>query len=137
MRERLHVLERRGWQDPVSQIEDVAASTSRPCEHIVGGGENTIDRSQEERGIQIALNSTIGSDAIPGFVKWRAPVGANDGSACVAQVTEYRPCPYTEMNGGGVVRGERVEDPFGVGQDEFAVIVRVQGTHPRIEHLHG
>jgi len=77
LRKRLHVLDRCGRQNPVTQIEDVSRSSVGHLEDGVGPRKHPIDWRQQQRGIQVALNRAIEADARPCFVKWNAPVGAN------------------------------------------------------------
>src|SRR5665213_581387 len=67
-RQGLHVLQRRGGQNAVAEIEDVSGPPARPRKDIVGRRENALERAEQQRRIQIALNAAIGSDARPRFV---------------------------------------------------------------------
>src|SRR4029079_9364952 len=76
-RERLDVLEWCRRQDAVAQVEDVAGTTARAVQDIVGRGNHAIERPEQQRRIQIALNAAIGPDAFPRLVERRSPIRAD------------------------------------------------------------
>src|ERR1019366_1949587 len=135
-RERLDVLERRRRQNAMAEIENVAVSSARARQHIVGRGEHAIERPEEKRWIEVALDPAIEADALPRFVERDAPVGADHIATGFAQLAENRRRADAEMNRRHIVCGERVEDPPCVREDELAVVARVQRADPRVEDLH-
>ena len=56
-RERLHVLDRRRRQDAVTEVEDVARRVRRARQDFVGRGEHAIERAEQQRRIEIALDA--------------------------------------------------------------------------------
>ena len=81
---------------------------------------------------------------MPRFVERCPPVGADDVAAGVAQIAEDAAGTDAEMNrrhavapGVRRVRADAIEDLLRVRQDELAIVGRVQGADPRVEHLHG
>ena len=64
-RERLDVLDRRRRQDAVAQVEDVARPSAGARQHVVGRGEDAIERAEQQRRIEVALNRPIEADARP------------------------------------------------------------------------
>src|ERR1700682_4905467 len=96
-RKRLHVLDRRRGQDAVAEVEDVAGPAAGAREHVVGGRDDPLERTQQHCGLPVALNAAIEPDALPGFVERRAPVGANDIASRSAQLAENRARAHAEM----------------------------------------
>src|SRR5687767_4918612 len=107
----LDVIERCGWQDAVAEIEDVPRPAVRAREHVVGRGQRAIDRTQEDGGIEVALNRAIEADALPRFVERRPPVGADHLTARVAQISKDRAGAHAEVNRRNLERFEMLEDP--------------------------
>ena len=68
-RERLHVLERRLRQDAVAEIEDVARAAGRAPQHVVGGGQQALGRTEQQRRIEVALDARGRADARPRLVE--------------------------------------------------------------------
>ena len=97
-RERLDVFDRRAGQDAVTEIEDVPGPAAGALEHVVGCGERAIERAEQQRGIEVALNRPIEADALPRFVERGAPVGADHVTARLAQLGENRAGADAEMN---------------------------------------
>src|SRR5262245_57631961 len=89
-RERLDVLERGRRQNTVSEVENVTRPSTRACKHFVGRGEYAIERSEQQRRIEVALDAAVEADALPRLVERRPPVGADHIAAGVAQVAEDR-----------------------------------------------
>src|SRR5206468_11023630 len=48
-RKRLHVFDGCRRQNPVTEVEDVAAASARAREHVVGGGEGAIEWAEQQR----------------------------------------------------------------------------------------
>ncbi len=105
------------------------------AEQLVGRREDPIDRTEEQRRIEVALDRAVRSDALPGLVERRAPVGADHVAARFAQLVEDRSGADAEMNRRDACRRDAIEDFFRVRQDEFAVVSGVERAHPRVEHL--
>src|SRR5689334_5790692 len=97
MSQRLHVLQRRTGQHAVTEIEDVSRSAARAPQYIVGSRTQAIERPEQERGIEIALNASI-ADRAPGLVEWQAPVDADDVASGFRQLTENRGRADAEVN---------------------------------------
>src|SRR6478736_6803964 len=97
-RERLNVLNRRRRKNPVTQVEDMTYSAARTLEHVVGGGDDPIEWTKQHRWIQVALNAAVESDALPRFVKRRAPVCADHVAPRGTQLAENRPGTDPEMD---------------------------------------
>ena len=105
-RERLDVLDRRHRQDAVAEIEDVSRPSARARQHVVGRREHAIERAEQQRRIEVALDRAVEADALPGFVERRPPVGADHVAAGVAQLAENRARADAEMNRRHAVRCE-------------------------------
>jgi len=144
--ERLDVLDVSGRQDAMTEVEDVARTAGGALEYFVGRREDASEWSEEERGVEIALNRPVGPDARPRLVERRAPVSADDVAAALPQLAQNRSGADAEMNRGdarpalccraGAAGGEAIEDLPDMGQDELSIVGRVQRADPRIEHLH-
>ena len=135
-RERLDVLHRRGRQDTVTEVEDVSGPAAGAREDLVGRGKHALERPQQQRRVEISLDTAIGADALPRFVQRRAPVGADHVAAGLAQQIENRAGAHAKMNRRHAGRRDAREDFRGVRQDELAVVGRIQRTDPRVEYLH-
>ena len=101
------------------------------------GGEDALERTEQQRRIEIALDAAVGADALPRFVERRPPVGADHVAAGLAQLVEDR-CRCRRRNESSARRSaaSAIEDLLRVRQDELAVVGRVQRADPRVEHLH-
>ena len=62
----------------MAEIEDVAGPAAGARQHIVGRRERPIERAEQQRRIEIALDGAVEADALPGLVERRPPVGADD-----------------------------------------------------------
>ena len=98
LREHLHVLDRRGRQDAVPEIEDVTRPAADAREDVVGLLEHPRRRAEQQRRIEIALDAAVGADARPRLVDRDAPVGADDVAARLAQLFEDRRRAGAEVN---------------------------------------
>src|SRR5581483_7544320 len=67
-RERLHVFDGNGRQDAVTEVEDVPGPSRRAREDVVGGGEDTVERAEQQRRVEIALDAAIEPDLLPRLV---------------------------------------------------------------------
>ena len=81
-----------------------------------------------------ARSGPIRSQASSSGVRQSAPMTS---TARLAHLAENRAGADAEMNRRHVERRERLEDAARVGQDELAVVARVQRADPRVEDLHG
>src|SRR2546427_6085586 len=143
--ERLDVLDVSGRQDAMTEVEDVARTAGGALEYFVGRREDASEWSEEERGVEIALNRPVGPDARPCLVERRAPVSADDVAAALPQLAQNRSGADAEMNRGdarpalccraGAAGGEAIEDLPDMGQDELSIVGRVQRADPGIEQL--
>src|SRR4029434_6408658 len=98
LRTHLHVLDWRGWQDAVTEIEDVTGTVGDASEHTVCLLQHTRRRAEQQRGIEIPLHTAIGADACPGLVDRDAPVHADHVAARFTQLFEDRCRSRTEVN---------------------------------------
>src|SRR5215470_17207030 len=135
-RDGLDVFDRCYRQDAVSEVEDVPRTAAGSFEHVVDRFENAIERCEQHGGIEIALDGAIGADAIPGLVERRAPVDADDVASRVAKLAKDRAGSDAEVDGRHAERRDPLEDALRVRQDELAIVVGVELTDPRIEHLY-
>ena len=58
-REGLDVLDGRGGQDAMAQIEDVSRPSRRAVEDVVGGRHDALERAQQDRWIEVPLHGAI------------------------------------------------------------------------------
>ena len=77
----------------MSQVEDVTGPSAGPRQHIVGSFEQTRRRSEQQTGIQIALDGAIETDRPPGFIERLAPIDANDVATGRGEIGENRGVP--------------------------------------------
>ena len=77
-RDGLDVFDRRHRQDAVAEVEDVAGPAAGALEHFVGRGEDAIERREQQRRIEIALDardrSRCASHASSSGVRQSAPI---------------------------------------------------------------
>src|SRR5258705_9032303 len=78
LREHLHVLHRRGWQDPVPEVEDVAGTSGRPGEDVFGLVEHAAWPTEQQRRVQVALHPAVEADVFPGLVDRSTAVHAHN-----------------------------------------------------------
>src|SRR5689334_16018774 len=97
-RERLYVFDRRRRQDAVAEIEDMPGTAGGAREDVVRRGKHAVERAEQERRIEVALDAAVRANPLPRLVERRAPVGADDVAAGVAQIAENRPGADAEMN---------------------------------------
>src|SRR3954468_18449474 len=138
------MFDRRAWKNPVSEVEDVAWSAAGALEDFVRCGKYPIERPEEQRWIEIALDRTVWPNPRPRLIERRAPVRADHVAASLANLAENRPGADAEMDRRhGLaaalvgVRPQTLEDFARVRQDEFTIVGGVQRADPRIEHLNG
>ena len=91
--DRLDVFERRHRQDPVSQVEDVSRTSPGARQHVIGRREDALNRSEQDRRIEVTLNRPVRADRVPCLVEWNAPVGADDVAAGGADSWRIAPVP--------------------------------------------
>jgi hypothetical protein len=100
VRYRLNILHRRLRHHAVAEIEDVARSSGGATKNIVGSGEQTIARREEQCWIEIALDAAIRSNRLPRVVESLPPVDPDHVAAGFGEVAEDRRRTNTEMNHG-------------------------------------
>jgi hypothetical protein len=72
--EQLQVLKRCRRQHPVPEIEDVARLSAGTAKHIPRAFANQIGRTEEHCGIEVALDASIVTHALPTIVQRHSPV---------------------------------------------------------------
>src|SRR6185503_409584 len=73
LRQHLHVLHRRGRQQSVSEIEDVAGPPADALDDFVHLPEHPRQRPEQQRGIEVALDGAVVADARPRLVDRNPP----------------------------------------------------------------
>ena len=63
LRQHLHVFDRRGRQDPVTEIEDVSGTAANAREDFIRLVEHPLRRTEQQRRIQVSLNASVVTDA--------------------------------------------------------------------------
>src|ERR1700720_1149216 len=96
---RLHVLSRSRRQDSMAEVENVSRPPLSAREHVVGRRQRAIERAEQERRIQVALNGPVKAVPLPPLVGGRPPVGADHAAARLAQFAENGAGPDTEVDG--------------------------------------
>ena len=109
-RDRLYMFDWRGGQDSVAEVEDVARTARRSRQHVVGRRQDAVQRAQQHRRVEVALNRAVRADALPRLVERRPPVGAEDVAARFAQLGENGAGADAEMNRRNAERREPLED---------------------------
>lgn len=105
----LRVLERRGWQYAVAEIEDMPGASSSTLEHIASSRQHAINRSEQKRGIEIALHAASWHPR-PGFVERLAPIETDHVSARFGEVTENRCRADAKVDHGHAATLDPIED---------------------------
>src|SRR6187399_2495236 len=98
--DRLDMFQRRWREDAVAEIEDVTRASAGPGQHVVYRREDPIDRSKQQRRIEVALDGAIVSDSLPCLVERRTPVGADHVAAGLSHLRQDRPGSDAEVNRG-------------------------------------
>src|SRR5438309_14103 len=116
----------------MAEVEDMPEPSVRARQHVVGGGEDAIEWTEQERRVEIALDGAIGADALPRDVERRSPVGADDVAAGITQIAQNRTGADAEMNrrhaepafarGSGAAGGDAIENLLRVREDELAIV---------------
>src|SRR5712692_8368254 len=76
--EHLEVLDARVGKHPVPEVEDMARSTTRPPQHLTGAFPDQVRRSEEDRGVEVALDTSLMADPAPALVERHPPVQRHD-----------------------------------------------------------
>ena len=84
----LHVLDRCGRQDAVTEIENVANAAGDASQYVVGLREHALHRAEQEGRIEIALDRAVVSDPLPRDVERDPPVHADDVAARCTELFE-------------------------------------------------
>src|SRR3954451_19096714 len=136
LRQLLDLLERGRRQHAMTQIEDVTRTPSRTPQDGVRRREQTLDRSQQYRRIEIPLDPAVVTDPLPRFVERLPPVDANDVAARGRQIRKNRARTDAEVDERHPLAGKGFEDAFGMRQRELLVVNPRELARPRIEDLH-
>src|SRR5688500_284153 len=133
--ERLDVIDWRRRKNAVAEIENMPWPAARAFEDAVRGCEHAVERREQQRRIEIALDRPIVTNPFPRIVERNAPVGADDVAARFAQILQDICCARSEMDRGYAGAPNRIEDLPGVRQHELAIVGRVESASPRVEDL--
>src|SRR2546425_574838 len=76
------------WENPVAQVENVAGTTADPCQDILGPRMDKIVRTQQYRGIEVALDGYVAEDR-PCFVYRDSPVNTEHVTARLSHRLQY------------------------------------------------
>lgn len=136
-RKLLDIGDRGRWQDAVTEVEDMSAAAARARQDVTRADEKAIPGSQQQRGIEIALNRAVRPNALPRFVERDSPISPKHISSRLSHRVQNRPGGDTKVNRWHAVSLDGTEDLLRVGQDKLAIVVDVQCADPRIEHLDG
>src|SRR5262245_48602168 len=96
--ERLHVFDRSHRQNSVPQIEDVTGDSARAHQDIVSAGNDSFERTEQQRWIEVALDRAVVTDPVPRSIERSAPIGADHVAAGLAQLRENRARADAEMD---------------------------------------
>src|SRR5262245_22555367 len=100
----------------MSEVEDVSGPSAGPREHVVGRGQYAVQRAEQQRGVELALDLSVVSDPPPRIVERYPPVRADHRPARVPQVLEDGGRADAKVNRRHAVAGNHVEDTAGVGK---------------------
>src|SRR5437899_3089333 len=73
----LQVLERRLRQHSMAEVEDVAAASAGPPENLAGSLLDHLTRRQQDRRVEVALDSAPDADPPPALVEGHPPIQAD------------------------------------------------------------
>ena len=65
--ERLHVLDRRAWEDAVAEIEDVSRPAGCAAQDVFGRAVRPVQRPEEQRWIEVPWIAAIVAERLPGL----------------------------------------------------------------------
>jgi len=74
----LHILDRRGGDDAMAKVEDVAGTSGGGTQNGFDAFLNDIERRKECDGVEVALDCVAVADGTPAFVEGLPPVEADD-----------------------------------------------------------
>src|SRR5215210_3284611 len=82
------VVERRAGEEAVAEVEDVAGPPARAAQDV--GRLLLHDRggAEEGGGVEVALDTEVAADPLPGDIERDAPVDADDRGAVVLHLVE-------------------------------------------------
>src|SRR3954453_23379598 len=107
-----------GWHT-VPKVEYMTRPPSGTRENSARLGLDPLPRTDEKRGIEVALQAALVTDFRPPAVERDAPVEPDHAPAGASHFLQQGRRPSAEMDRGSV---DRREDPSGVGRDELHVI---------------
>ena len=137
-RERLDVLDRRRRQDAVAEIEDVAGPSAGAAQHVVGRGEQAIERAEQQRRIEVALDARgrgrSRAQASSSGIRQSTPMTSPPASRSSARIAAV-PTPKWIVG---------TPSPRARRRCAACAAARTRGSRraferadPRVEHLHG
>src|SRR5437899_4402474 len=134
---RLDILDRRGGENTVPQVEDEAWFVACLLEHGFHAPLDLVPGSKEHNRIQIALNRDARTEPAPGFIDRHPPVHADHRAARLAHQLQQGRRSCAEVDQRDVLALEAVEDEPDVGLHVLAVVLRTQAADPTVKELDG
>src|SRR5436189_3635982 len=95
---RLDILDGRGGENTVPQVEDEAGFVARLLEHGFHAPLDLVPGGKEHDGIQIALTRDARTEPTPGFIDRYPPVHADNRAARLAHQLQQGRRPRAEVD---------------------------------------
>src|SRR5271157_5829751 len=98
LRQVLHVLDRRMWQNAVAKIKDVPGPPGGEPKNTLSAPLYFAPRREERDGIEVTLHGMTVADGAPALVERNAPVEANDFSSGLRHRRQQRGAVRAEVD---------------------------------------
>src|SRR2546422_501812 len=133
--ERLEILQRAAREHAVTEVEDVTGPSGGPPQHLARTQDDVLDRPEQHRRVEVALDPMFVADTPPTGVEVDAPVERDDVRAGGGDQFE-QPCRgRAEMDPGHAVSMRGVEDSPRGRQDTQLIVSGRQRPDPAVEQL--
>ena len=108
----------------------MAGPAGCPPQHVIRPCPDKLRRSEQHRRVEVALDASLASDAIPPVVEGDAPIQRDDIGPRLSDRLEQVRRIGSEMDARHAAWREGIEDGSRVARDACLVIVSGQRPHP-------
>ena len=131
----LDILYRRGGDNAVAKVEDVAGATVGRAKNLFDSEFKDFKGREEGDGIEISLHRVVVARGAPAFVERLTPVEADDVCAGGSHFCEQAAGFDSEVDDGNAHGLDGTYKTLGGFKGVFPVVGKAEGTDPAIEDL--
>src|SRR5438132_3844239 len=119
----------------MAEVEDVAAASAGLPENLAGSLLDHLARRQQDRGVEVALDSTPDADPPPAFVEGHPPIQADQIGTGARYRLQQCGGASPEVDARDAQWLDRGKDGAGVRGNPGLVVVGGQRADPAVEQL--